>query len=211
MRIMVAGLVHDRPTWPLWLRHLDALDAGGHELIRLHLVDAVGFGREQDTGDLSWCPVPPPRLVAFEPGQVYQRHDRRGTQDGGPDDPRRKSLPRMAALRNRMVRTALEANVDALVNIDSDIMAPSDLVLRLAEGGYSWIAAVVGNDVTNARNCNIIALLTDRLYGKVTQPISGEGGGPVKVSISIQVPTEQCKGLVEQIVGGAKTSANHGN
>jgi hypothetical protein len=43
----------------------------------------------------------------------------------------------------------------------------------------------------------------DRLDGKVTQPISGDDGGPMQVRIV--VTSEKCQGLVQDIVRGKGT------
>ncbi len=47
--------------------------------------------------------------------------------------------------------------------------------------------------------------LLERLEGKVTQPVSGEGGGPI--AVKIEVVSEQAKKFTEEIVKGARTTS----
>lgn len=68
--------------------------------------------------------------------------------------------------------------------------------LRQATARRIWIEAVRGN-------AKIIGELMDRTDGKVTQPIGGEGGGPVITKIL--VTSEQDKENVERVTKGERT------
>ncbi|KPK72654.1 MAG: hypothetical protein AMJ84_03685 [Acidithiobacillales bacterium SM23_46] len=201
MKIMVAGLVHDRPAWPCWLRHLDALEAGEHELLRLHVVDAMSWGYSND-GDTDWCPIPKPRLMAYLPGEGYRRQTAIG-RNAEKDRQARAIFGRMAQLRNAMIEAALEAEVDALVNIDSDIMAPTDLILRLAEANCPWVSAIVQNNPSNPRQCNILALYPSRTEKAAIVHVRPRPDGG---NIATHWPSRETYGLTERptlVVGAA--------
>lgn len=59
-----------------------------------------------------------------------------------------------------------------------------------------WIEAVRGN-------AKIISELNDRLEGKVTQPVSGEGGQPIKTEIIVS--SDAAKNLTKAILNGVGT------
>jgi hypothetical protein len=62
----------------------------------------------------------------------------------------------------------------------------------------AWLRGALKNPV-------LLKELLDRLEGKVAQPVTGEGGGPIKSEITINVNSEKAKALTEQVLEGKGT------
>lgn len=131
MNVLVGGLVRNRhgQLGP-YLRHLQRMTAPrGVRLATLFVLDNC----ERGTAEMILERLPASLFVMVE--------------DGGPAYDRErghKHFDRMARLRN-LLRAEARAGFDALLSIDSDILATPDLLAQLLASGKPWVAAVVDN------------------------------------------------------------------
>ena len=136
MKIAVGGIVHARSSIDPWLKHLAALDAGGHELIPVFVEDPGSEERRCLHNILSAFPA---AIVETADGatadNAYRRRERNKTE----------AFQRLAFLRNQLAGLALKVGADALLSVDSDIMAPQDLLGALVAVGEPWVGALVRN------------------------------------------------------------------
>jgi len=74
--------------------------------------------------------------------------------------------------------------------------------------GMTWRQAIAKRILIDAVRGNTRATceLLDRLEGKVTQPISGEGGGPVRYEISVK--DAETRELTNRLINGGAVVSN---
>lgn len=167
MTLVVGGLIRDRvPELRVYLRHLQHLDAGGHALSWVFVMDN--------------CAPETHALVAT----TFPEFWRIPVDDGGPAyrrDATSRHYARLARLRNLLRRVVLERGSDGLISIDSDIVAPPDLLLRLLEPGRPWVAALVDNSRGAGRAYNVMRMAAgppERLW---REPLNRQDGGPAEL------------------------------
>ena len=136
MRIAVGGIIHWRESVPAWLQHLARLGAGGHELLPVFVVDWRDGGTDARAA-----------IYRTFPGAIVEAVGGATPENLYPAKRENNSLAytHMARLRNWLAKLALEQGADALLSVDSDIMAPPELVSALAGVGQPWVAALVRN------------------------------------------------------------------
>lgn len=127
--VLIGGLVHDRPQVECYLRHLRELDTEGLEISWAFVLDGV------DEPD--WCDLWPEgaRFLDGPPGPHWDRK--------ALDKP--ACYAHLADLRNLLRAHALEVGADYLLSVDSDIIAPPDVLKRLLASGKPWVAGLVSN------------------------------------------------------------------
>ncbi len=86
---------------------------------------------------------------------------------------------------------------------------PADAVLPGANGVKTWRQLIARAILYSAVKGEVAMIkeLLDRLEGKVTQPIGGEGGGPIKTEIIVS--SDATKKLLGEIVKGTAPHAPH--
>lgn len=132
MRVLIGGLLHDRgEITDCYLRHLGVLDLNGIEVSWFFVVDGVGQWKAR-------IPEGANGVLMKDNGPWWIREPR------GQND-ERQEYRRLAFMRNVLRERALMERVNALVNIDSDICAPGDLLQRMAAARAPWVSALVDN------------------------------------------------------------------
>jgi len=135
--VIVGGMIRGRQEITrCYLKHLGAIDTGLPFRIQWAFLLDNPEGWEPDM------------IREYLPGQVWfwLIQDKQPPYQhihGAPIAPHAK---RMAGLRNSFCRMAKGSNCIGLVNIDSDIMVPRDLLSRLLEKD-AWRAALVDNAI----------------------------------------------------------------
>jgi len=162
MRIAIGGIVHWRASVPAWLEHLACLDAGEHELVPIFVMD-----RRQGSEAA--------RTAAYHsfPDAIFVDVDGATPENFYP--PKRENnavaYAHLAMLRNRLAELALQQDADALLSVDSDIMAPPNLVGALASVGVPWVAALVRNSPHYLRlGCEPSTELADMYWNVMYMP-----------------------------------------
>ena len=138
MKVVVGGIIHDRPGIPglleAYLAHVARLRTDDLNVRYVWVVDADG----QDLAlAIRWA-IPEAHLVHVQeplPGSRYER----GASGN------HSSYARLAVLRNTLAQEALRFGAEALLSIDSDILVPANLTLLLRDAGWPWVAALVRN------------------------------------------------------------------
>ena len=167
MRVAVGGLVRDRlPQLEVYLRHLRALDAGGHELEFVFLLDNCAPEVARAVADS----FPQARLlVIHDGGQPYDRE--RGW----------RPFARMAWLRNLLRGHVLQKGYDAFLSVDTDVVVVPELLTCLLETGRPWVAAIVDNSRGRRAAFNMM-FHRDAFPGHYERrPLDFEKGGPAEM------------------------------
>lgn len=131
MRVLIGGLIHDRPQVECYLRHLARLDMAGCEATWCFDLDDVDPGRYENL----W-PEAPPLFLRADPGARWER--RALDKEAGCFD-------HLAAMRNQLRDVALVGDFDYLLSVDSDIIIPPDLLHTLLAADKPWVSALVSN------------------------------------------------------------------
>lgn len=133
MRIAVGGIIHSRSTVDCYLRHMAQLRApSGVTIEYLWVID----GPDVDLADRIRTHMPQARTHCTIPGFApYHRQEKEKSE----------AYRRLALLRNALRGCALKGDCAGLLNVDSDILAPPDLVERLLVVGQPWVSALVRN------------------------------------------------------------------
>jgi len=160
MRIVVGGIIHYRATIQQHLRSVLALDNGKHELKHAWVVDNSPEVVRLLEGDADAI------VDARIPGDRYKREQL-------PASRRRPIYARLAALRNMLAEVAISLGADALLSIDSDIVVPKHLLVKLADVDVDWVAALVRNGA-EPTIYNVFKLVNNHV--KRFAPIVYEGG-----------------------------------
>jgi hypothetical protein len=164
VELVIGGLIRDRlPQLRIYLRHLRRLEAGGHQLRWVFVMDN--------------CSPATHELVAG----AFPEAQRIRVDDGGPAYTRQsvhRPFGRMAALRNRLRDAALEPGIDGLVSIDSDIVVVPDLIMHLLAPGRPWVAALVDNSRGSRTAYNVMAMHPEPPHRIWRFTLDHEHGGP---------------------------------
>jgi len=146
MKVVVGGLIHNRPQVEAYLRHLRRLETADHEVEWVFVLDGIDWN-DQRHQDLPW---PASANLLFDGMDEGERPwSRRETQKPG-------CFAHLARLRNALREEVLDRGADGLLNVDSDIIVPSDLLLRLTNAGHPWVSALVRNRPGDKRVWNVL-------------------------------------------------------
>ena len=95
-------------------------------------------------------------------------------------------------------RPPKDVSLTSLLKIEIEKIPPGETKKR------TWRQLLVLAWLTGAmKNPVLLKEILDRLEGKVTQPIGGEGGGPIRAQIIVQ--SDHAKQLAEQVLNGKGT------
>jgi hypothetical protein len=161
LRIAVGGIVHDRWTVLQWFTALQKLNAGRHTIEYIFVCDG------EVPVDLPGCRV----VVHDLPGPIYDRQP-------GTDEVLWAKYSRLAFMRNLLADLTMTLECGALLSVDSDIVAPVDLLVRLAETQRDWIAGLVRNSPTDLNSWNVFHFLNSLRQGVGIKPFRCAGVGP---------------------------------
>jgi len=162
VRVAVGGIIHERETLPAYLNAMEALNFDGVQPVWTWVVDGhISVELPASEGHLYAATVE-------MPGPRYARQ-------GGLAGERSIVHGRLACLRNILADLALGANCDALLTVDSDIIVPPDLLLRLVETGRPWVSALVRNG-PRLRDWNVY-MITHPEQGGLVHPFVAMGDG----------------------------------
>jgi hypothetical protein len=158
MKVLVGGPVHDRPQTRVWLRHLAHLEHGWNQYAFHFILDAC-YPKDLEP---EWSLVAKRAGWEFACVEAEERHYDRS--EPGKQDAYRH----LARLRNLMRERLLRDGFDAMLTIDTDIVAPPDLLVRLANGGHDrpWVAALVQNRPGDERTWNVFRMARSRQDGR---------------------------------------------
>ena len=93
-----------------------------------------------------------------------------------------------------------------VISLTSELKAQLGEVCPTDDKGRTWLQVLVECWLKEARdNPAYFKELVERVEGKVTQPIGGENGKPLKVEIIVQ--SEAAKKLTQEILNGKGTDA----
>lgn len=171
MKIIVGGLIHDRPQVAAYLRHLRLLDVDGHDVEWWFVqdgMDAVAIAAlPWEVED--WPATPNVMRDGLRDGErPWTRHE--------PD--KVAAYRHLARLRNALREEVLDGDADALLTIDSDIIVPPDLLQRLAGCGKPWVSGLVSNRPGDPRIWNVVKWTQSRAGQPAIRHFQTIGNGP---------------------------------
>jgi len=165
VNIVAGGLIRDRrPQLDIYLRHLRTVRTpAGSRLSWLFVLDNCS---EETTalvlGAFEWLHY----VVVSGGGLAYDR------------EKGHKHFDRMARIRNVFRQRAIAIGADALLSIDSDIVATPELLERLIEPGKPWVAALVDNTRGRRVAFNVMWEKTHYPGHYERRPVNFAAGGP---------------------------------
>lgn len=90
-----------------------------------------------------------------------------------------------------------------MISLTSEMKAQLNEVCPYDAKGRTWLQYLVDRWLTQSvENATYFRELIERLEGKITQPIGGEGGQPIKMEIVVR--SENTKKLLEEIAKGVE-------
>jgi len=116
-----------------------------------------------------------------------------------------KGRIRRGEVRNPNGRPRKDVSLTSLLKIEIEKI-PEVIDKNGKQNTRSWRELLVEAWLRGAlKNPILLRELLDRLEGKVSQPVTGEGGGPIKSEVTINVNSEKAKTLTEQVLAGKGT------